>query len=158
MSSTIVLISSNKHSFVCYYDQFGNPPHCFVWTKQQQEVKKEIINLSSKKATRIGDITAKVLKTNTDTYSKGLTALVNDCLGKEVFPDQLKLADVSSPIFKKGKSLDKENYRPANTLCHISRVFERILCKQINNFIVSYYHVTYTFQSEFVLYSCVNVK
>ena len=43
-------------------------------------------------------------------YLKDLTCFVNDCLEKRVFPDELKLADVS-PIFKKVESLEKENYR-----------------------------------------------
>ena len=30
-SLVLVLTSSNKHFFVCYYDKFGNPPHRFVW-------------------------------------------------------------------------------------------------------------------------------
>ena len=25
-------IVSNKYFFVCYYNQFGNPPHRLVWT------------------------------------------------------------------------------------------------------------------------------
>ena len=33
-SFEIVLILSNKNFFVCYYDQFGNPPHHFEWTIQ----------------------------------------------------------------------------------------------------------------------------
>ena len=84
-----------------------------------EEAKKEILNLSSKKVTRIDDIRAKVLKTNTNIYLKDLTALVNDCLEKGVFRDELELADVS-PVFKKDENLDKENYRPVSILSHMS--------------------------------------
>ena len=62
---------------------------------------------------------------------KDITALVNDCLEKGVFPYELKLADVS-PVFKQGESLDKENYRPVSILSYISKFFERIFYKQIN--------------------------
>ena len=34
----LVLISGNKHFFVCNYDQFGNPPYRFVWTKQDKRI------------------------------------------------------------------------------------------------------------------------
>ena len=66
----------------------------------ESEVRKEILNLSSKKATKYGDIPAKILKKSVDIYIKEITFIINDCLEKGIFPDDLKLADVS-PIFKK---------------------------------------------------------
>ena len=52
---------------------------------------------------------------------------------KAVFPDQLKLADVK-PIFKKGYRNDKENYRPVSILANISKIYERCIYTQINNY------------------------
>ena len=49
---------------------------------------------------------------------------------KGIFPDDLKLAD-ASPIFI------KENYRPVSILPHMSKVFERILYKQIDTFMAT---------------------
>ena len=49
-------------------------------------------------------------------------------------PDELKLADVS-PIFKKNDDLDNENYRALSILCHVSKVFERIMYMQIDTFV-----------------------
>ena len=46
------------------------------------------------------------------------------------------LADVS-PIFKKEDSFKKENYRPVSILPHMSKVFERILYKQIDTFMTT---------------------
>ena len=62
-----------------------------------------------------------------------LTILINNCLKKGVFPDDLKLADITR-IFEKEDSLNKENYRPVSILPHLSKVFERILYKQIDSF------------------------
>ena len=45
----------------------------------------------------------------------------------------IKLADITA-IFKKEESLNKENYRPASILLHLSKVFERILFKIIDSF------------------------
>ena len=73
------------------------------------DVKKEILNLSCKKATRKGDIPAKILKNSINTYLSELTTLISNCLKEGVFPDDLKLADIT-PIFKKKDSLNKENY------------------------------------------------
>ena len=77
------------------------------------DVKKEILNLSSKRATRKGDIPAKILKSSINAYLSS---------------DDLKLADIT-PIFKM-----EDNYRPVIILPHLSKVFERILYKQIDSF------------------------
>ena len=47
------------------------------------------------------------------------------------FPDKLKQLEVI-PVYKK---LENENYRPVSLLPHISKVFERIIYKQINTYI-----------------------
>ena len=39
-------------------------------------------------------------------YSKELATIINSCLEKGVFPDELKIADVS-PIFNKDEDLNK---------------------------------------------------
>ena len=57
------------------------------------DVKKEILNLSSKKDTRKGDIPAKILKNSTNAYLSELTILIKNCLKKGVFLDDLKLAN-----------------------------------------------------------------
>ena len=64
------------------------------------EVRKEILNLSTKMATKIGDIPAKILKKRGDIYIKVITFIINDCVEKVIFLDYLKLAD-ALPIFKK---------------------------------------------------------
>ena len=89
------------------------------------------MNLSSKRATRKGDIPAKILKDSLSVYTKELTTIVNNCLKDSLFPNELKLADVS-PVFKKDDDLNKENYRPVSILSHMSKVFERIFYKQID--------------------------
>ena len=82
------------------------------------------------------DIPAKILKKSVKIYKKEITFIINDCIEKGIFPDDHKLADVS-PIFKKEYSFKKENYRPVSILPHRSKVFERILYKQIDTFITT---------------------
>ena len=67
----------------------------------ESEVRKEILNLSTKKATKNGDIPAKILKKSVDIYIKEITFIINDCLEKGIFPDDLKLADVHLYLKKK---------------------------------------------------------
>ena len=59
--------------------------------------------------------------------------LFNESLSNREFPDKLKLADIT-PVFEKKNPLDKANYRTANVLPPISRIYEKLLQKQINNY------------------------
>ena len=66
----------------------------------ESEVRKWVLNLSSKKANKNGDISAKILKKSVDINIKEITFIINDCLEKGIFSDDLKLAD-ASPLFLK---------------------------------------------------------
>ena len=39
------------------------------------------------------------------------------------------------PIFEKKDILDKENYRPVSILSHMSKVLERLIYKQIDDYV-----------------------
>ena len=52
------------------------------------------------------------------------------------FPQVLKIAEVT-PIYKKANPFEKDNYRPISILFNISKVFERTMHNQINNFIIN---------------------
>ena len=79
-----------------------------------EDVKREINNLNSKKATPKGDIPVKILKWNSDIIAPALTECYNQNIKNSAFPNELKNADIS-PVYKKKKShYDKSNYRPVN--------------------------------------------
>ena len=63
-----------------------------------------------------------------------LKKLVNDAIISGKFPDNLKLADVT-PVFKKKNSLDKINNGPVCVFTTASRIFEKLMEKQLNHFI-----------------------
>ena len=65
-----------------------------------------------------------------------LAFLFNLSVHSGIFPDDLKTA-VVVPIFKKGESTDKRNYRPISLLPVISKIFEKIIKKQMINFLAS---------------------
>ena len=60
----------------------------------------ELMSLSSKKVTGKIDIPPKILKDSLSVYTTELTIIINNCLKDGLFPNELKLADVS-PVFKK---------------------------------------------------------
>ena len=70
------------------------------WNVSVGEVREDLLNLSSTKASKNDDIPAKILKKSVDIYIKEITFIINDCIENGIFPDNLKLANVS-PIFKK---------------------------------------------------------
>ena len=100
-------------------------------TVTMQDVKKEILNLNIKKPSTIGSIPATILKQSSDIYLPYLTKSINYTINEGKFPAELKHSEVI-PLFKKEDLLKTENYRPVSLLPHLSKVFERIIYKQIN--------------------------
>ena len=96
-------------------------------------VREEIMNLDGSKATPIGDISVDILKSTADIHLPFLTNSINLSIEKDCFPAEFKLAEVS-PIFQKKDNLDEENYRPVSILPHVSKVFERNMYHQINDY------------------------
>ena len=97
------------------------------------EVKKEIENLDTKKSSTYGSIPATILKQCVDAYLPHLTNSINYSIQHSNFSQELKLSEVI-PVYKKLDPLQKENYRPASLLPHVSKIFERIIHKQITNY------------------------
>ena len=58
------------------------------------EMKREMLNLNNKKASREGDIPVNILKDAIDTYLPILTKVINSSIEQNEFPNELKLADV----------------------------------------------------------------
>ena len=115
-------------------ENFSNlrPKFCLE-TVTCEEVEKEMNDLSSKKSCTLDDIPVKILKDFMNIYLGDLTVIINKCIKEGTFPNDLKLAEVI-PIFKKKDFLDKENYRPISILPQMSKVFERLIYKQINQY------------------------
>ena len=96
----------------------------------------ELKALKNKKAYPFMNIPPKQLRDVFDIVAKHLQAIWNDdILVNRKFPRKLKLADVS-PIHKKLQTVMKGNYRPVSILPVVSKVFERIIDKQTNEYIV----------------------
>ena len=62
-----------------------------------------------------------------------LTGCFNSSLAEDTFPDELKYADII-PIHKKDSTSDKSNYRPISLLPTVSKVFEKLVFKQLSSF------------------------
>ena len=76
-----------------------------------KDVENIIKSIPSNKASG-GDIPIQILKQSGFTYQI-LTDCINDAINKGVFPDSLKIANIT-PAPKKDEPTDKENYRPVS--------------------------------------------
>ena len=95
----------------------------------------EIKCLNSKKSGTFMNIPVKLLKQVIDVISEPLMKIWNhEVVLNKTFPTKLKLADISL-IFKKMESIYVENYRPVSILPAVSKMFERIMQKQMNGYI-----------------------
>ena len=74
-----------------------------------------------------------MLKSTIDVHASLLTKIINASIRNGCFSDELKAAEVT-PIFQKNDDLDKENYRPISVLPQVSKIIERVMYIQIENF------------------------
>ena len=72
------------------------------------------------------------MKENYDLIGPKILDDFNLSIKTGVFPQNLKLADVT-PIFKKKDKHLKENYRPVSILPALSKIFERLMSYQIDD-------------------------
>ena len=80
------------------------------------------------------DIPAYVTKRCIEVYIEPLTHVIDISFKEGVFPSELKFSKVV-PIFKAGDSSKITNYRPISVLSFFSKVFERVMCNHISDFI-----------------------
>ena len=109
----------------------------------QQQIEKEILKLDANKASQSSDIPIKIVKENIDVFSDFLCSSFNSSIKLSKFPENLKQADIT-PAYKKGKKDVKGNYRPVSILPNLSKVFEKLMFKQMSQF----------FQNIFSKYQC----
>ena len=106
----------------------------FVFGQIRETETIEIIkSLPKNKATVFKDIPMRFIKDATHVYSHRLRAIFNNCTKNKKFLDTLKYADIT-PVFKKGDTTDKSNYRPISFLSNVSKIFEKLIYSQVNSY------------------------
>ena len=99
----------------------------------KEDIYEEILASEASKATQSDDMPTKVIKNNSDIFSKFFQANPNNTIETSTFPKQLKYDDVKR-VFQKDSQTDKENYRPVSILSNVSKIFERCLNKQLQEY------------------------
>jgi len=99
----------------------------------------EIINeMECKKSSGYDEIPTVFLKSLKNELGQPLANLINSCITQNVFPTNLKMADIN-PVYKKKDKLNKDNYRSINLLPTISKVFEKVLNNQLTEFAYNFF-------------------
>ena len=101
------------------------------------ETKQILKTLNTNKSTGLDGIGPKILKLSSDYIAEPITYLINKSLSEGVFPNELKNASVI-PIHKAGSKSNPNNYRPISILPTLSKVFERHVASQIQDFLKKY--------------------
>ena len=99
----------------------------------EEKIQSIVLKRATTKNT-ILTIPSKTLKVNCKNSPETLQDRFNECLITDNFPDNLKLADITT-VFKKKDPLNKKNYRPVSVLSGIFKIFENHIQKQINGYL-----------------------
>ena len=97
------------------------------------EITKIINGLDNGKAS---DVPIRILKKCAQIIIPNLTMFYNKFIDIGIFPDILKVGQVT-PIFKKGNTQLLQNYRPVSTLPCFGKIFEKIIYSRLYNYCVS---------------------
>ena len=100
---------------------------------EYDDILKKVKKLNTSKASQQSDITTKVLRENDEFFARFFHENFNLCIDVDIFPSDLKIADVT-PAYKKKSKYPKENYRPVSIRSNISKIYERCIYDQIEKY------------------------
>ena len=89
--------------------------------------------INERKAPGLDNIPNKLIKIAAEIISPSLTEIFARSISTGIFPSEWKTARVS-PIFKKGKKNDPNNYRPISVIPAVAKIFEKVIFEQLYNY------------------------
>ena len=98
-------------------------------------VMQIINNLPNKNSCGFDGISTIVMKSIKNVTLKPLSLIINQIINTGVFPNKLNISK-TTPLFKKDDRTLFTNYRPISLLPIFSRVIEKVIGIQINDFFV----------------------
>ncbi len=144
-----IKLPQNK-SFKHYLTRILNP-HTFEFHNINEEIVSNIIDkLSPKTSFGFDGISSKLMKIIKDALVKPITTIINQMLINGIFPKKLKIAKVI-PLYKKDDETLFNNYRPISLLPANSKIFEKVIFKQLCQFFTDkklFYRFRYGFRTE----------
>ena len=127
-----ILNYKNHPSITVIKEKLKNSVFSF-YEVNKDKIKKESNRLNKNKASQKSDIPIKIIHDNVDIFADFIAESFKGTIKTSNFSNCLKLADIT-PLHKKGRKDNKENYRPVSILPTLSKIFEKILFEQISVF------------------------
>ena len=101
-------------------------------------VNNIIDSMESKKSSSFDELSNFHIKRLKSSLLTPLTMAINKSLMQGKFPEQFKIAKVV-PLFKSGDREDFNNYRPISLLSTLSKIFEKVVHRQLYDFFNEHY-------------------
>ena len=136
----------NLESVFLYYSNFNIPELFHIKSASEEKVFKIMENIEISKAFGIDKLPGRFLKDGAKILSMPISEICDLSISHEIFP-VWKVAKLK-PIFKKGKKVNPSNYRPISLLPRISKIIEKVVHNQTNEFL-SANKISYNYQSGF---------
>ena len=133
-------ITQNEHPSIKLIKQNNNNVQKFNFsTVTSESIEKHLKSVNPKKATGYDNIPPKILKCSANIICKPISKIVNNMINTNLFPNSLKMAQVT-PVFKKDDPFIMKNYRPVSILPSMSKIFEKIINEQLSNHFENIFH------------------
>ena len=111
-------------------------------------IYKELCKLNPSKSTGTDNIPARFVKDAASVFKKPIGHIINLSIETNVVPKDLKNAWVV-PLFKNIKRSEVGNYRPVSVLSVVSKILERAVYTQLEDYLVKKKKLLFDFQSGF---------
>ena len=123
-----------------------------------ETIQKLLDKIDTDKAAGIDNISGKFLRDGASLLAKPISQLCNISIKYSTFPTACKIAKLKL-LYKKGSKTEPKNYRPISLLPLISKIFEKIVHDQTQNFINEnefFYHYQSGFRKNYSTNSCLS--
>ena len=131
-----------------YYRHLNIGNNNFTFSPTAEDaVLKLLTNIDPSKAVGLDNLGGRFLKDGATELSRPVTQLINLSITSSVFPDECKIAKLK-PLYKKGSALEPKNYRPISLLPLLSKLFEKIIHIQTQDYLNAN-NILYKYQSGF---------
>ena len=123
-----------EHPSILKIKEMVKVTNVFSFSKASNiKILQEIFRLNKNKPTTENNIPVKILVENAHICAPTLAKNYNDSVTEGNFPAELKSADMT-PGHKKNEKTFKGNYRPVSVLPTVSKLFERLMLNDIDEY------------------------
>ena len=124
----------NMDTTKAYYDRMNINSSFKLEEVDVDTIFKMLSKTNSNKAPGMDKLSGIFLKDGATLLASPLTQIVNLSIVFSLFPDPCKIAKLIT-LFKKGSKTDPKNYRPISLLPLLSKIFEKVVHIQTENFL-----------------------